>query len=216
LEQFALAASSEKSNNQAVKVDCLNYYNNTTLTGLPATITCQFLGVDFPTHQVTCSHIFQKKWAKSRMTIDLKEINDVKNLLLLFKPIEVAFDEGRICFLWDSAVSQFRMKVLDPAIRNKSVLDLALRQFPSYSTSNVDAILNSTFAVLEGNPLNTSNGLPYKRCLAFHASRARYEAIHIHKWIKAEDFIVPDDAWSPSILETPELKSQIELWLSRQ
>jgi hypothetical protein len=149
------------------------------------------------------------------MIIDLKEINDVKNLLLLFKPIEVAFDEGRICFLWDNSVNQFLMKVLDPSIKNKTVLDLTLRQFPNYSATNIDPILNSTFAALEGTPLNTRNVLPYKRCLAFHASRARFEAIHIQKWIKAEDFIIPDDAWSPSILETPELKAQIELWLNR-
>jgi hypothetical protein len=53
--------------------------------------------------------------------IELKEINNVQNLLLLFKPIEVAFDEGRISFLWDSSVSKFKMKVLDPAIRTKTV-----------------------------------------------------------------------------------------------
>jgi hypothetical protein len=215
LEQFALAASSDRSNNQAVKVDCLNYYNNTALTNLPATITCQFLGIDFPTSQVTCSHIFQKKWAKSRAIIELKEINDVQNLLLLFKPIEVAFDEGRICFLWDSSVSKFKMKVLDPAIRTKTVLDLAIRQFPKDSTTNVNSILNSTFEALEGNPLNTGNVLPYKRCLAFHASRSRFEAIHIQKWIQPEAFIVPEDAWSPNILEFPELKSKIELWLNK-
>lgn len=215
LEQFALAASSEKSNNQAVKVDCINYYNNTTLTSLPTTISCQFLGIDFPTSQVTCAHIFQRKWAKSRKIIDLQEINDVKNLLLLFKPIEVAFDEGRICFLWNNSDSQFQMKILDPAIRNKTVLDLTLRQFPSFPTTNSDPILMNTVATLEGRPLKTGKVIPYKRCLAFHASRARYEAIHIQKWIKAEDFIISEDAWSPNILETPELKSQIELWLNQ-
>ena len=215
LEQFALAASTEKSNNQAVKVDCINYYNSTTFTSLPATIACQFLGIDFPTHQVTCSHIFQRKWAKSRKIIDLQEINDVKNLLLLFKPIEVAFDEGRICFLWDNSSNRFRMKILDPNIKGKTVLDLALRQFPNFPTTNNDPILMQTMAALEGNPLITGQVIPYKRCLAFHASRARYEAIHVQKWIKAEEFTIPEDAWSPNILETPELKSQILLWLSQ-
>jgi hypothetical protein len=80
--------------------------------------------------------------------------------------------------------------------------------------TNDDSILNTTFAALEERPLNTGNVLPFKRCLAFHASRARYEAIHIQKWLKAEDFIIPDEAWSPNILESPELKSQIELWLN--
>jgi hypothetical protein len=217
LERFALAASSERSDNQALKVDCLNYYNNTALTTLPVTIICQFIGIEFPTNQVTCSHLFQKKWAKSRAIINLKEINDVKNLLLLFKPIEVAFDEGRICFLWDDSTNHFKMKVLDPEIRSKTVLDLASKQFPNYSyTSVTSVLLNRNFAALEGSPLNTGNVLPLKRCLAFHASRARYEAIHIRKWIKAEEFIIPEDAWSPNILENPELKSHIELWLNKE
>ena len=214
LEQFPLAASSEKSDNQAVKVDCINYYNNSALTRLPKIISCQFLGIDFPTSQVTCAHIFQKKWAKSRTIIDLKEINDVKNLLLLFKPIEVAFDEGRICFLWDDVASQFTMKVLDPAIKTKTVLDLARRHF-DYSETIPNPILYTTFETLEGSALNTGEVLPLKRCLAFHASRARFEAIHIHQWFTPEDFIIPNDAWSPNILENPELKSQIELWLNK-
>ena len=137
LELFPLVASSERSDNQALKLDCLNYYNTTALTRLPQNTTCQFLGIEFPTNQVTCSHLFQKKWAKSRAIIDLKDINDVKNLLLLFKPIEVAFDEGRICFLWDNSSNQFKMIVLDPEIRSKTVLDLASKQFPNYSYTSV-------------------------------------------------------------------------------
>jgi hypothetical protein len=214
LELFPLVASSERSDNQALKLDCLNYYNTTALTRLPQNITCQFLGIEFPTNQVTCSHLFQKKWAKSRAIIDLKDINDVKNLLLLFKPIEMVFDEGRICFLWDNSSNQFKMIVLDPEIRSKTVLDLATKQFPNYSYTSV--LLNRNFAALEGSPLNTGNFLPLKRCLAFHASRARYEAIHIRKWINAEEFVIPDDAWSPDILENPELKSHIESWLNKQ
>ena len=215
LERFELVAPSYQSNNQAVKVNCINFYNGTTHDDLPSTITCQFLGIDFPTNQVTCAHIFQKKWAKSRKIIDLQEINDVRNLLLLFKPIEVAFDEGRICFLWDNEDNQFKMRVLDPSIRSKTLLHLAQQRLHNFPATGIDPIFSSTIDRLEGRPLTTGNHIPYKRCLAFHASRARYEAIHIKKWINAEDFIIPDDAWSPNILETPELKSQILLWLNQ-
>ncbi len=107
------------------------------------------------------------------------------------------------------------MKILDPNIKGKTVLELALRQFPTFPTTSNDPILMQTMAALEGNPLITGQVIPYKRCLAFHASRARYEAIHVHKWIKAEEFTISDDAWSPNILETPELKSQILLWLNQ-
>jgi hypothetical protein len=76
-----------------VKVDCLNYYNNTALTNLDATITCQFQVLSY----------ISKEMGQKQAIIELKEINNVQNLLLLFKPIEVAFDEGRISFLWDSS-----------------------------------------------------------------------------------------------------------------
>jgi hypothetical protein len=66
LERFALAASSERSDNQALKVDCLNYYNNTALTTLPGTIICQFIGIEFPTYQVTCSKEMGKKQSYNR------------------------------------------------------------------------------------------------------------------------------------------------------
>ena len=107
------------------------------------------------------------------------------------------------------------MKILDPNMKGKTVLDLALRQFPDFSATNMDPILMNTIGILEGKPLITGQAIPYKRCLAFHASRARYEAIHVQKWIKAEEFTIPEDAWSPNILETPELKSQIFLWLNQ-
>ena len=73
-------------------------------------------------------------------------------------------------------------------------------------------MLNKSLEELEGESLNFLDAIPYKRCLAFHASRARYEAISIHNWMREEDFDIPDDAWSNDIREDKELKSYIELW----
>ena len=212
LEQFALVATSDKTNNKKNKIDCINHYSQTFITSLPPHLTCNFLGVSLPTNEVICSHIFQKRWAPSRRIVDLSEINDPSNLILLHKPIEVLFDEGRICFLWNSDTQQFGMKILDPSIGSKTILELTQKQSPLFANS--DSIFQQTLASLDGRPLNTGGArMPYKRCFAFHASRARYEAIHIHKWFGKDDFVVPDEAWSPNILERPELKSYMEAWL---
>jgi hypothetical protein len=213
LEQFALVATTDKTNNKLVKIECFNYYNQRNITQLPSVLTCNFIGVPLPTNEVICAHVFQKRWVPSRRIINLPEIDDPCNLILLHKPIEIIFDEGRICFVWNESSKKFEMKILDPKIRTKTIAELAIKQFPAFT--NADPIFLKTLASLEGRPLDTGVArMPYKRCFSFHAARARYEAIHIHKWITKEDFIIPNDAWSPNILENPELKSYMEAWLN--
>ena len=78
-----------------------------------------------------------------------------------------------------------------------------------------DSEFTTNFQDLQGRSLSfPSSFIPLKRCLAFHACCARYEAIYVHKWIGENDFVVDDDAWSPNILEKPDLKKYIELWIN--
>ena len=119
-----LAAPSDRSDNKAIKLAAYNYYHSTSKASISSNITCFFLNISLPTQHVTCAHIFQKRWHRDRRIIDLSEINDPQNILFLFKPIEVAFDEGRIVFVWNFSNSSFEMKVLDPSLLNKTVLDL--------------------------------------------------------------------------------------------
>lgn len=219
LNEFALRAPSEKSDNAKHKLDAYNYYSNQTVAQLPSDLICQFTGESFKRHLVNCSHIFQSRWFAERGIIDLADIHDPKNLFLLFKPFEVLFDEGRIVFLWEKATGKFKMKVLDPSILQKTLLDLACKQFPTeYTpTSSVPPIFNSTMNDLIGSELKFPSGVsPYRRCFAFHTSRALYEAVNIRKWpVKEDDFPLDDDAWSPGILELPELKSYIDSWMDK-
>ena len=57
--------------------------------------------------------------------IGLSEINDPQNCLLLARPAEKAFDEGRIIFLFNPSTGKFELKVLDPNIWSKSFTDLS-------------------------------------------------------------------------------------------
>lgn len=74
-------------------------------------------------------------------------------------------------------------------------------------------IFSKTLAELDGEPLAFDNGIPLKRCFAFHASRARFEAIYERKWFSVDELDeIPEDSWSSDILERPELKTFIESW----
>jgi hypothetical protein len=202
-----------------IKLDAYNFYNLKKLTTLPSTLTCQFLNVIIRKYHINCSHIFQQRWFRDRGIIDLSEIHDPRNIIFLFKPIKIIFDEGSIIFLWDKVTNTFKMNVLDPKIMDTTIFDLAIRQFPKDYNEHTVApkIFNSTIRNLIGTPLNFPVGFtPFKRCFAFHASRAVYEAIHIHKWdIKEEDFVIEVDAWSPGILEKPELKAHLDSWIPK-
>jgi hypothetical protein len=212
MNMFDLVATSDRTTNRDVKLSSINNYSGTTLQQLPATITCQFLSVDLPTKFVTCSHIFQKRWNTHRCLIGLVDIHDWRNTLLLLKPIEVLFDQGQIIFLWNQANLAFEMKILNPSIRLARLHALFMELFPNEVVpANIP---NVSIGDLENCHLTTGQNIPYKRCLAFHASVCRYEAIKKSMWIKAEDFPpIPEDAWSPGIAEQPKLRRYLDAWI---
>jgi hypothetical protein len=212
MNMFDLVATSDRTTNRDGKLSSINNYSGTTLQQLPATVTCQFLSVDLPTKFVTCSHIFQKRWKPHRYLIGLADIHDWRNTLLLLKPIEVLFDQGQIIFLWNQANLAFEMKILNPSIRLARLHALFMELFPNEVVpANIP---NVSIGDLENCHLTTGQNIPYKRCLAFHASVCRYEAIKKSMWIKAEDFPPsPEDAWSPGISEQPKLRRYLDAWI---
>lgn len=104
------------------------------------------------------------------------------------------------------------MKILNPALRQISLQSLFTNQFPNDAVP--DSILHFSIGDLETRPLITGRNSPFKRCLAFHASISRYDAIIKSMWITAEDFPpIPDDAWTPGIAEQPKLRSYLDAWI---
>ena len=211
MNMFDLVATSDRTTNKDVKLSSINNYSGSNLQQLPTTITCQFLSIDLPTKFITCSHIFQKRWKSHRYLIGLVDIHDWRNTLLLLKPIEVLFDQGQIIFLWNEKNHAFEMRILNPSIRSTRLHMLFMDLFPN-EVVPVN-IPNVTIGDLETHHLTTGQNSPYKRCLAFHASVCRYEAIKKSMWIQAEDFPpIPEDAWSPGIAEQPKLRRYLDAW----
>jgi hypothetical protein len=129
------------------------------------------------------------------------DIDDAKNGLLLFAPIEKAYDNFDISFIWSNETSSFKLKVFNSAmlqsllIEDLSVdqlkalgVDLALARQklssgqavrPTYAPGTQFDIY-TTYGELEaqGAELKFRNtNRPFRRCLNFQAKLARHRAI---------------------------------------
>lgn len=67
------------------------------------------------------SHIFKYCWHLDKDLLNLGNINNVRNGLLMFKPIEFAFDDSRICFEFKENDLAFHMIVLDESLNEVTV-----------------------------------------------------------------------------------------------
>ncbi|KAG2796775.1 hypothetical protein PC111_g21578 [Phytophthora cactorum] len=149
----------------------------------------------------------------SLVMMQISDIDDVKNGLLLFKPLEHAFDYFQISFIRDDT-DAFRLKLFDPDIRDTRLIDLTDRNGNQVlSAEQIGVLFNSvslakkrchfdvqtTFGDVDGSTL-TFTGLerPFYRCLNLQARVARMIALKKH-WIDASyDF---PDFWSEVSLD---------------
>ncbi|KAF0699521.1 Aste57867_9917 [Aphanomyces stellatus] len=136
--------------------------------------------------------------------MNISDINDERNGLLLFKPLEHAFDHFQISFIYNNADDCFHLKLFDPSIRNKPLIDLI--QDPNHKKVLRAAVkgkkrctfdLHTTFGDLDNKVLNVSvMKRPYKRCLNLQARLARAMARKKNAIEQTYDF---DDFWSEGL-----------------
>jgi hypothetical protein len=177
-------------------------------------IRCMLLDTGLPKSIVIASHLFQRSneyFAKELMNID--NIDDEKNGLMLFKPIESAFDNFNLSFIYDNSQDTFITKLFNPEYKNKLLIDNMEQNLfaklvkdmilpdnwrnittPIYAPDTIFNLL-TTFGDLDGQPLVfKSIKRPFKRCLNLQARLARNEAI-TKKWLIKEEYDF-DDFWS--------------------
>ena len=112
--------------------------------------------------------------------LDFEEINDVKNGLPLWKPIEWAFDTSRSCFTFDKTFDKFIAKVMDPSILTKKLVDIGQEKMGTDWKLPPFPLKNLTFQDIDNRALEFDPGRPlrpYKRVLNFQARQARTYAI---------------------------------------
>jgi hypothetical protein len=140
-------------------------------------------GTYFPHGSVVASYIFQHKWQKelSQFT-SITDIDDPRNGLLLYKPVEWAFDRAKICVEVKSG-DKMTFCLLDQDLRNIVLADKACELRDDTGRGNKrlpeEMDLRTTFGDLDEQPLKFPEGTvmrPSKRLLGLHAVAARKTA----------------------------------------
>lgn len=158
-------------------------------------LECQILGnleIKLPSFLVIGSHMFKHEWASdAQVILKFNNINNPRNGLLLFQPLEKAFDRSQLCFVKCLTNNdQFTLKLLDQNLRNRSLFEACVQYVTETSCATIDKTVEQVCTLLEsrlrnkdGRPLmfNDVEGMslicrgyirPFKRCLNFHANRA--------------------------------------------
>nr|QUJ09341.1 crinkler 16 [Plasmopara viticola] len=168
-------------------------------------LRCMLLDTALPSALVVASHLFRRKNEFiSEQLMGISDIDDVRNGLLLFKPLKHALDHFQISFIYDQSSNEFRMKIFDHSVRpqrlfgkldNKQRASLLRGQalpknWRSRGTRRAPGTvydIQTTFGDLEGRALRfKSVERPYKRCLNLQARLARMQAIE-KDWIRLDE-----------------------------
>lgn len=169
---------------------------------------CLLTNAVLPSSTVIGSHLFKLEWSEYVHLLGFDNINDVKNGLPLWKPIQWAFDTSRLCFTFDKNSDKFIAKITDPSILMKKLVDIGRDKMGTDWRSPPSLVQNLTFQDIDNRALEFDPKRPmrpYKRVLNFHARQARTYAIR-HGWQPAswdfEDYLT----------EGMELSEKLKIW----
>lgn len=138
---------------------------------------------------IIASHIFQHRWRKYLSTFsELTHIDDEHNGLLLYKPVEWAFDRAKVCI--EVIDGELRFHLLDSDLTQVTLKDVA-KEIKWYNVAEEEVSM-MTFGDLNGRlvefPPNTVIR-PSRRLLSLHAhaswifSKTLYPDHHIPRLI---------------------------------
>ena len=82
----------------------------------PHTCRCLLTNDLLPSQTVIAVHLFKWGWHGRILVLGLTDVNDVRNDLPLWKPLEWAFDTSRLCIIYNEERDQFIAHILEPHI----------------------------------------------------------------------------------------------------
>ena len=161
-------------------------------------LRCMLLNRLLPYAYVIGAHLLKREWGDmSKELADVDDVEDPRNGLLLYKPLEWAFDTSRLAFTWDGATSRFVAHLLDGHLANVKLVEKAKELLKDRYRRSEDAVElgEMCFSDVDGLPLVLPLGFtPYRRCLCLHANLARQEALR-NEWLSPGSFEF-EDFWS--------------------
>jgi HNH endonuclease len=198
---FYSVVTVSSTHNEDFKKLLSEYYNCVRGEGA---MRCMLLNIVLPSSVVIASHIFPIEEADfSETLLNFSDIDDMKNGLMLFKPLEYSFNHFNISFI-PSKDGTFCLKVFNKTFIDRYLVeDLTNKQWADLShgrprtddtwmhsstpvyAPNATFDIRTTYGSLEGRSfVFLNNSRPYKRCLTLQARLARERAV---KWDLIDD-----------------------------
>jgi hypothetical protein len=142
-------------------------------------VKCMVLNEGLPSDLVIGAHIYKSSTLGNGLEefgLKRTDVYSERNGLLLYATIEQAFDNKDVCFLYNSFRKTLFLKLLNPALKKKKVLN-------SNHVSLASRLSGLMFENIDGWPLQLpENSLPFRRILDWHAKCALRIA-EIEQWI---------------------------------
>jgi HNH endonuclease len=179
-------------------------------------IRCMVLDVSFPKSVVTAAHLFPRhNEVIANRYMGIHNIDDTRNGMLMFKPLEYAFDRFQLSFIREDDLS-FKLKLFDQSICDTKLIDYITEDEKKRVV--MDAVLvrgtsvpcdfniTQTFGQIDGRIIQFHNrNRPYNRCLNLQA-RLAYSIALKRGWI--DDSYQFNDFWSDAM----SLADQMEMF----
>ena len=162
------------------------------------TIRCMVTGLVLPKAAIAAGHIFKFSFQTKdpllpKKLVDLDDINSMRNGILMFKPVEFAFDTSQISFVGGSGPGTLMLVIRNPMLRKCTFQDFIvgekhLRNLPELKNLPLH-VKTTTFGDFEERDIDfkqTPGGnIWHSRCFAFQATVSRRTAIK-NGWIDAK------------------------------
>ncbi|KAE8994111.1 hypothetical protein PF010_g10397 [Phytophthora fragariae] len=169
-------------------------------------LRCMLLNAVFPSKLVAAFHLFfRNKPEIIKKIMGFDDVDDVRNGLLLFKPLMYVFDRNRVSFIYYKDSDQFRLKVLDKSLLGERLFEklsskqreilLGRNKLPQnwedggeWVVPGTGFSIQTTFGDVDGQALLFGPTLqrPYRRCLCLQAVAARKVAVEV-EWSQPDE-----------------------------
>jgi len=147
-------------------------------------VVCPILMQSVVSEFVGCAHLVPRQLRE--VWPELGIVNELRNVLLMFRSIEEAYDDFVLSLLWAGVQDSdgrdlYRVHVWDPTLRALPVtVNVRRRDAPRFGGVVIPTLDAITFDELHGQLrmlASRSGHAPYRRSLAFQAQLARAKAL---------------------------------------